>query len=149
MGPLTLGVRKVRSRLSRCVSEGFPTFRLNYNPFHFHLASRYLSKAPKSRSAELPVEGRNIVPTDCSRPIGINKFICSEGDPPSPLPSLDRLSVTFADDSLKSDSSKCNLFNPPVKMDKVHFPEGTGKSTFYPKKPEKKQNNLNRSSHER
>ncbi|CAH1099123.1 unnamed protein product [Psylliodes chrysocephalus] len=45
-----------------------------------------------------------------------------EGEPTSPQPSVDRLSVTFADDSLKSDSStKINYFNPvTVKMDVVN-----------------------------
>lgn len=53
-----------------------------------------------------------------------------KGGQTSPQPSVDRLSVTFAEDSIKSDAStKCNVFNPyeeHKKMDKVHFPEAAG-----------------------
>ncbi|CAH1367123.1 unnamed protein product, partial [Tenebrio molitor] len=50
-----------------------------------------------------------------------------QGEPASPQPSVDRFSVTFAEDSVKSDSStKCNYYSPATfKMDKVHFPEGS------------------------
>ncbi|KAF5303691.1 hypothetical protein FQR65_LT00835 [Abscondita terminalis] len=52
-----------------------------------------------------------------------------QGEPSSPQPSVDRLSVTFAEDSIKSDSStRVNLFNinsSPQVMDKVHFPTVT------------------------
>ncbi|KYB28534.1 hypothetical protein TcasGA2_TC032516 [Tribolium castaneum] len=53
------------------------------------------------------------------------KFL-KQGEPTSPQPSVDRFSVTFAEDSVKSDSSKCNYYSPRVgRMDKVHFPQGT------------------------
>ncbi|CAH0546894.1 unnamed protein product [Brassicogethes aeneus] len=50
-----------------------------------------------------------------------------QGEPTSPQPSIDRLSVTFAEDSVRSDSStRNNYFNPPSsKMEKVHFPQPT------------------------
>ncbi|KAK4877203.1 hypothetical protein RN001_009709 [Aquatica leii] len=52
-----------------------------------------------------------------------------QGEPSSPQPSVDRLSVTFAEDSIKSDSStRVNLFNTSVSpsiMEKVHFPTVT------------------------
>ncbi|CAG9855700.1 unnamed protein product [Phyllotreta striolata] len=50
------------------------------------------------------------------------EFKYQTGEPASPQPSVDRLSVTFADDSLKSDSStKINYFTPsPVKMDVIN-----------------------------
>ncbi|XP_044270134.1 transmembrane channel-like protein 2-A [Tribolium madens] len=53
------------------------------------------------------------------------KFL-KQAEPASPQPSVDRFSVTFAEDSVKSDSSKCNYYSPGAgRMDKVHFPQGT------------------------
>ncbi|KAJ3663791.1 hypothetical protein Zmor_008017 [Zophobas morio] len=53
----------------------------------------------------------------------------SGGEPASPQPSVDRLSVTFAEDSVRSDSStKCNYYSPGgarMDKDKVHFPQTT------------------------
>lgn len=56
-----------------------------------------------------------------------------QGEPSSPQPSIDRLSVTFAEDSQRSDiSSRCNLFNPnslssPVTSENLQFPPLAGK----------------------
>lgn len=60
----------------------------------------------------------------------------SQGEPPSPQPSVDRLSVTFAEKSDCSESSvKVNIFDPGSppsqlqEMDKVRFVKdhtGTG-----------------------
>ncbi|KAK9743978.1 TMC domain [Popillia japonica] len=48
------------------------------------------------------------------------------GEPTSPQPSVDRLSVTFAEDSQRSDTpNRRNSYNSnlsPTTMDKVHFP---------------------------
>ncbi|KAF5276476.1 hypothetical protein FQA39_LY06545 [Lamprigera yunnana] len=80
---------------------------------------------------------RQDVPVGILRTDGTTKpkRICSDlrllvqGEPSSPAPSVDRLSVTFAEDSIRSDSSiRTNFFNSnasPKSMDKVHFPTVT------------------------
>ena len=65
----------------------------------------------------------------------ITKF---QGEPSSPQPSIDRLSVTFAEDSQRSDiSSRCNLFNPnslssPITSEHLQFPPHAGKLSNFP-----------------
>ncbi|XP_022904331.2 transmembrane channel-like protein [Onthophagus taurus] len=64
-----------------------------------------------------------------SRPSSSEFRYLSQVEPTSPQPSVDRLSVTFAEDSQKSEIAKKTFFNQnfsdPPKMDKVHFPSVT------------------------
>lgn len=115
---------KAWSRLSKCVSESFPPFRLNYNPFHFHLAFLIYPWSNPKREFACSILSSALIREDF-RGVLFTLFFCFlKGELLSQTHSGDH-SVTFADESLRSDQSlKC--ISGEEKMEKVHFPADKG-----------------------